>query len=84
MAGGKEIRQQFRATICTAMTHLARRVDVDTFIVIAQKHLHAVRVGQRHDRVGSDGVLNLNREKKKSFSIRIRSVNSKCSTCLGM
>jgi hypothetical protein len=51
------------------MTHLARCVDVDTFIVVAQKHLHAVRVGQRHDRMRSDCVLNLNEFVKKKKEI---------------
>jgi hypothetical protein len=74
---GEEIRQNLKATTFMMMTHLARRVDVDTFIVVAQKHLHAVRVGQRHDRVRSDCVLNLNNRKgRNKFSIQIESVNS--------
>lgn len=41
----------------------AVRVDVDTLILIAQQHLHAVRVGEEDDGVGCDLALDLGRRK---------------------
>ena len=37
----------------------AVRVDIDTLILVAQQHLHAVRVGEDDDRVGLDATLDL-------------------------
>lgn len=34
-------------------------VDVDALVLVAQQHLHAVRLGQNHDGVGGHLTLNL-------------------------